>query len=193
MNEGCFDIKKARMLDSKGRIEELRPYELLKDVAGITAGMVCVDFGSGSGTFALPMAKLAGASGKVYAVDRSPEMLEHIKEKNPPSNVILVQSDVTNTGLKSGMADFCLLVSILHEVKQPDRVVSEASRLLKTKDILLVVEWKAELDSPGPPQKVRISRSHLEQMFHNSGISLTKYMEWSPNYYVAVGRKNAVG
>ncbi len=189
MHEGCFDIRKAGMLDSKGRVAEVRPLELLQDIAGVNDGMVCVDFGAGSGTFALPMAKLTGARGKVYAVDRSPDMLGHLKEKHPPVNLILVQSDVTDTGLKREMADFCLLASILHEVKQPDRVVIEASHLLKTKGSLLVMDWKAELDSPGPPQRVRISRSRLEQMFRDAGISLIKYLDWSPNYFVATGRK----
>src|SRR5271157_3483140 len=78
MSNDCFDVKKASKLDSESRINELRPHDLLKDVGGIGGGMVCVDFGSGTGTFSLPMAQLVGTEGKVYAIDKSNDMLEHI-------------------------------------------------------------------------------------------------------------------
>jgi ubiquinone/menaquinone biosynthesis C-methylase UbiE len=63
--------------------------DLLNDVAGISAGDTCIDLGSGTGTFALPMAGLVGDNGRVYAVDGSSEMLAHLKAKNPPGNLFL--------------------------------------------------------------------------------------------------------
>ena len=186
-NDGCFDIKQASKLDSEGRIKELRPYELVKDVAGVRDGMVCIDFGSGSGTFALPLASYVGDAGKIYAVDRSAEMLEHLRAKNPPPNVILVQRDVEQTGLDNGIADVCLLAFILHEVKVPDRLMAEAFRLLKPGGRVMVVEWKAELASPGPPQKVRLTRGQVEQLFKQVGLALVMYIDWSVNHYVVIG------
>ena len=58
MNDGIFDINQAHKLDNLGRIKELKPFELLQNVAGVTKSMVCIDFGSGTGTFALPLAVL---------------------------------------------------------------------------------------------------------------------------------------
>ena len=55
MGEGIFDIKQAKKLDNPDRINELKPLNLLRDLAGITNGYTCIDFGSGTGTFALPM------------------------------------------------------------------------------------------------------------------------------------------
>ena len=166
MKDGCFDVRKASKLDSEGRIRELRPYELLKDIAGVAAGMVCIDFGSGTGTFALPLASCVGNEGKVYAVDNSIEMLQHIQAKNPPPNLLLVQRDVEQTGLNSQIADLCLLSFILHEVKHPELLMAEAFRVLKQGGRVIVVEWKAELDSPGPPQSVRFARKQIEQLFN---------------------------
>ena len=113
MNEGIFNIKKAPQLDSPGRIEELRPRELLKDVAGVTEGMTCVDFGSGTGAFALPMVNLVGNEGRVYAVDNSAEMHDHLKAKPPPPNLVMIERDVQRTGLDDRIADICFMAFIL--------------------------------------------------------------------------------
>jgi ubiquinone/menaquinone biosynthesis C-methylase UbiE len=189
MSEGCFDIRQANKLDSPGRIKDLRPQELLKEMARIDFGNTCVDFGSGTGIFALPMAELVGSNGKVYAVDHSPEMLGHIRAKNPPNNLTLFHADVGSTGLDDGIADICLLAFILHEVKEPGNVVAEAFRLLKAAGRLVVVEWKADLDTPGPPRKVRISHEQITRLFTQIGLTSPRYLDWSQNHYVAIGTK----
>jgi ubiquinone/menaquinone biosynthesis C-methylase UbiE len=189
MSSHCFDVKQAAKLDSEGRLKDLRLDEFVKDVARVAEGMVCIDFGSGTGTFALPLAQYAGNSGKVYAVDNSAEMMGHIQAKKPPPNVVLVQRDVTQTGLDDQIADICLLAFILHEVKQPESLVAEAARLLKPQGRLLVVEWKAELESPGPPKSRRITREQIQQLFGQAGLSLVEYRDWSGNHYIAIGSK----
>lgn len=189
MNDGCFDVRRASKLDSEGRIKELRLDEFLKDVAMVTGGMVCIDFGSGTGTFALPLAQYAGNNGKVYAVDNSAEMLGHIRAKKPPPNLILIQRDVARTELDDQIADLCLLAFILHEVKQPDNLIAEAFRLLKPGGRLLVVEWKADLESPGPPKSRRVTRGQIEQLFGQAGLSSVQFIDWSQNHYVAIGSK----
>lgn len=189
MSSHCFDVKQAAKLDSEGRLKDLRLDEFVKDVARVTDGMVCIDFGSGTGTFALPLAQYAGNSGKVYAVDNNAEMLGHIRAKNPPPNLVLVQRDVAQTELDDQIADLCLSAFILHEVRQPDNLVAEAFRLLKPQGRLLVVEWKAELESPGPPKSRRITREQIEQLFGRAGLSLVEYLDWSINHYVAIGSK----
>jgi ubiquinone/menaquinone biosynthesis C-methylase UbiE len=82
MHDGIFDVKKAYKLDNPERVKNLKPVEILKDIAKVSDGETCVDFGSGTGVFALPMAELVGDTGRVYAVDSSPEMHEHIRAKN---------------------------------------------------------------------------------------------------------------
>jgi ubiquinone/menaquinone biosynthesis C-methylase UbiE len=191
MNEGIFDIKQANKLENTRRIRDLRPRELLRDVARIGHGNTCVDFGSGTGIFSLPMAELVGNEGKVYAIDNSLEMLAHIRAKNPPNNLKLLHADAKRTGLDSSIADLCLLAFILHEIKEPDNLISEAFRLLKSDGSLVAVEWKAEFDSPGPPRKIRISQEQIKRLFSQVGLTVVRYIDWSQNHYVALGKKVA--
>jgi ubiquinone/menaquinone biosynthesis C-methylase UbiE len=189
MNEGIFDVRRAGMLDTPGRMRELRPRELLTEVAEVRRGQTGVDFGSGTGFFALPMAEMVGESGRVYAVDNSEVMQAHIREKSLPPNLETVRADVIATGLPDGVADICLLSSILHEVKQPARLVAEAARLLKPGGRMVIVEFRADVDSPGPPRRKRIPRDRIERLFAQAGITFLSYREWSLSYYAAVGEK----
>jgi ubiquinone/menaquinone biosynthesis C-methylase UbiE len=93
------------------------------------------------------------------------------------------------TGLDNRIADLCLLSFILHEGRSPEKVIQEVFRLLKSGGEILIVEWKAELDSPGPPRTKRIPSEFLEQMLQNTGFSQFSYIDWSANSYVATGRK----
>lgn len=189
MTEGHFDPKRASLLDSEERLKELRPQQLLTDIAGITKGLTCIDLGCGTGTFSFPMVLSVGNEGIVYAVDDSDEMLEHLRAKNPPPNLRLVYGDARQTGLGSETADFCLLAYILNQVKPPDSLVAEAFRLLKPEGRVLVVEWKADRDSPGPPQSKRVASEHVERLFKQAGFSRFEYIDWSDNRYVAIGKK----
>ena len=189
MVEGHFNIKRASILDGEGRLKELRPYHLLRDVASITQGMTCIDLGCGTGAFSFPMVLCVGDEGVVYAVDDSAGMLGYIRAKNPPPNMRLVHRDASQTGLANQIADFCLLAFILHEVKQPDSFIVEAFRLLKPGGRALVVEWKADRDSPGPPRSRRLTMEHIERLFQQGGFSCFEYTNWSNNHYLATGRK----
>jgi len=105
--------------------------------------------------------------------------------------LILVHGDVSQTGLDSEIADFCLLASILHEVEQPVNLMAEAFRLLKPEGKVLVLEWKADLDSPGPPKIRRLSRENVEQLFKQADFKNFQYVDWSQNHYVTLGDKKA--
>ncbi len=192
MHEGHFDTRRAGLLDGEGRLNELRPQQLLRDVAGIAPGMTCVDLGCGTGTFSLPAAALAGETGTVYAVDDSAEMLDHPRARRPPSNLKLVHSDAGQTGLADEISDVCILAFILHEVNEASRLVAEAFRLLRPGGMVMAVEWRSELDSPGPPRKIRLSKVRIEQLLREAGFSSLEYAIWSPNHYWAKACKPMV-
>ncbi len=189
--EDYYDPKRrVRMLDSEDRARWLKVDDLISKVAGITAGMICVDLGCGTGTISLPLASAVGTKGKVYAVDTNAKVIERIKEKNPPPNLIPVLGDAGNTGLESQVADSCFMVLILHEVVQPEKIMTEAFRLLKREGKALALEWREDFDSPHPPHNERINIKEVEQLFKKAGFSRFEYINWSRSHYVATAIKN---
>src|SRR5262245_4492693 len=65
----------ADWLDRRERIEEEAP-DLALDTIGIAVGSTVADIGAGSGYFSVRLASRVGASGKVYATDIQPAMLD---------------------------------------------------------------------------------------------------------------------
>ncbi len=188
MERGHFDTRRFERLNNPGRLEELRPQALLTEVAGVSEGMTCVDLGSGTGVFAIPMAKIVGKMGSVYAVDNSRDMLDYLVSASPGTTLKVVLSDVSNTVLPSAIADLCLAAFVLHELPDPSTALKEALRLLKPGGKIVIVEWR--MDSRiGPPSDVKISLERARELLRTTGFEPGEDRNWSINHYVIVGRK----
>lgn len=179
---------RARILGSGRRADWLKVNEIIER-AGVSQGMVCVDLGCGAGTLSLPLAEKVGSTGKVYAADTNQDVLQVIKEKNPPDNLVTLQRSAADTGLDASIADCCFMILLLHEVP-PEGVLAEAYRLLKTKGKAIILEWRMDFDSPRPPLNERIDRNRMEQLLTDAGFSSFEYTEWSDSHYVMTAVKD---
>ena len=54
--------------------------DVLKEI-GIKEGQIILDFGCGAGYYTIPVAKIAGDNGKVYALDKDGNSLDELKNK----------------------------------------------------------------------------------------------------------------
>ena len=187
---GRFDTTRSQRLNNPGRLQELQPERVIREIAGVKPGMTCVDFGSGTGIFSLPMAEAVGEKGTVYAVDKSPDMLASVRNLNPPRQLKMVEADVTATGLPDSCADVCLCAFILHEVADPGHIVAEVQRVLKPGGSVIVIEWNMTVDK-GPPKSIRVSREKVEKLFKQAGLEFGEFREWSVNHSLMTGHKPA--
>lgn len=143
----------------------LNPNEVLKQLK-LRADMIAVDFGSGSGGWAIPLAKKL-EDGTVYAIDileeplsalRSAMSLEKIRNIRP------VRSNVENKNgstLPDSSIDLVLITNLLFQTEKREEVFEEARRILKSGGKVLVVDW--EEDSPQGPVEGRISEKEVKK------------------------------
>jgi ubiquinone/menaquinone biosynthesis C-methylase UbiE len=124
-------------LTYKFRDFRLPRVNILKEV-GIETGFYVLDYGCGPGSYIVPLAKLVGDSGKVYALDMRPLALEAVRKltsKKGITNVQTIHSDC-KTGLPPNSIDVVLLYDILHDLNNVSDVLTELHRILKPKGIL---------------------------------------------------------
>jgi len=111
--------------------------DILKEV-GIKQGFHVLDFGCGPGSYIVPLAKLVGESGKVYALDIHPLAIRKVKDiasKKRLTNVETILSDC-QTGLPDNTLDAVILYDAFHHLSDPDMVLKELYRVLKPDGIL---------------------------------------------------------
>ena len=116
----------------------IRPRKnVLKD-AGIKPGSHVLDFGCGPGGYILPLAKILGKSGKIYALDVNPQAIDSVKAlvaRKGLANVETIISDCA-TGLPDASIDVILLYDVFHTFSAPGTILAELKRVLNPKGIL---------------------------------------------------------
>ena len=134
-------------LTYKFRDFRLPRMNILKEV-GIRPGFHVLDYGCGPGSYIMPLAELVGESGRIYALDVRPlaiQAVQKIATKYRLTNVQTILSDC-QTGLKPTSVDVVLLYDILHDLDDPNGVLEELHRVLKSKGILSVTDHHMKQD-----------------------------------------------
>ncbi len=181
-----FDPQHIEKLLNAERVKDINPKELLAST-GLKPGQVFADVGCGPGFFTLPGAELVGAGGRVYAIDTQQEMLDALKNRNPPPCVYIVRSEEETIPLKDAEADFVLLAYVLHEAQDQTAFLKEIMRILKVGGRLLVIDWKKLKEEKGPPVEERLTEEQTEGFLKKAGFvnSLTSSLNQSHYKIVA--------
>jgi SAM-dependent methyltransferase len=145
-----FDPARAKILDDPARFEYVAPEALLALLEIPPAGTL-IDFGTGTGLYALEIARRR-PDVRVLALDEQPPMLAHVRDaiaRSALDNVEAVSSDAI-AALNNG-ADRVLALNVLHELG--DRALGEVRSLLAPGGKAVFVDWNAEVERPvGPPR-----------------------------------------
>ena len=157
---GVISPKKARILNDPRRLENQVSQQDLERLLKLRGDEDLLDLGSGTGFYTDRMAALT--TGTVYAVDLRPEMLEHHRERGVPSNVHLLQGDITALSLEPGSIDVACSIATWHEVG--DRFdVRGLLEALRPQGRLVVIDWRKDPESfdDGPPGDVRWAKEEV--------------------------------
>jgi len=131
-----------------GGSELLDANNILNENLALAPGSIVADLGAGGAAyFTIQAAKLVGDQGQVYAVDVVKNVLSSIDSKAQMSGLYNIKTIWSNleifgaTKIPAETIDCALLVSVLFQSKQQEKIIAEATRLLKSGGKLLVVDW----------------------------------------------------
>lgn len=164
-----FDPAKIDRLMSKEREKELDPEGLLR-LCGLKEDDIFADIGSGPGFFSIPASRIVGPYGVVFAIDTQEKMLLHLRDADPPQNIVLIKSEEESIPLADGEADFCLVAFVLHEAADAAVFLKEVKRILRPEGTLLVIDWVKKAEEKGPPLKERIDVADAASLLAKAGF-----------------------
>lgn len=181
-----FDPQKKDMLVSPERLVRWKPTQLLP-LAGLQTDQSALDLGCGPGFWTLPMAEIVGKSGRIIALDASPEMLQSLAAKSPPAHVHLMQGELPAISLPDASVDFIWAAFVFHEVTSPALLAKEARRALRPGSRLAVLEWRTDaVAAIGPPRQHRLSPEQMHSCLRLAGFDEFHQIWQDDDTYLAV-------
>jgi len=182
----------ADWLERPGRDEEQRPDEIVRKM-GLRDGDVVADLGAGTGYFTRRLAKAVAPSGRVYAVDIQPEMIDLLKrnvEKAGLTNVVPVLGAGDDPKLPTDALDWILLVDVYHELQQPKAVLARMREALKPTGRIALVEYRLEgTTALHIREEHRMSPKQVLAEWEPAGFRLVKRHEFLPTQHFFVFEK----
>jgi ubiquinone/menaquinone biosynthesis C-methylase UbiE len=181
----------ADWLERSEREKEEAPTAAI-DALGIQKGMNVADIGAGTGYFSFRLARRVGPTGRVYANDIQPEMLDRIREKAQAENVTNIETVLggeADPKLPPGKIDVVIMVDVYHELSQPQEMLHRIRASLKPDGRLILLEYRKE--DPAIPIRPdhKMSISEVKAEVEAEGFKLDKVLETLPRQHIFFFKK----
>ena len=169
------------------REKEERCPELLKALH-LKEGDVVADVGCGNGFYTFRIAPLVGTTGRVYATDIQPEMLEMLKAEGKKfekvANVTPVLGTVVDPKLPAASIDLAFLVDVYHEFDHPVEMLAALKKCLKPAGRIVLVEFR--LEDPDVPIKLlhKMSKAQMKKELAANGFEAVEEYDGLPWQHV---------
>ena len=176
----------ADWLERAERDDEEAP-DVALSVLKIAKGSSVADIGAGSGYITERLAARVGPTGRVFANDVRPQMLELLARRLARKkilNVTLVQGDIDDPKLGDASVD--------HEFSRPQAMLRKLREALKPGGRMVLLEYRKE--DPAipirPEHKMSIAEAKLE--VEAEGFRLSKVDESLPRQHILIFTAKAV-
>ncbi|HEY7292125.1 MAG TPA: class I SAM-dependent methyltransferase [Vicinamibacterales bacterium] len=177
----------ADWLERGERIDEEAPDDALK-VLEIQKGASVADIGAGSGYMTIRLSARVGPSGRVFANDVQPQMLEMLRrrvEAQHLTNVTIVQGTIDDPRIPETV-DLALMVDVYHELSRPQAMLQPLRASLKPGGRLVLLEYRKE--DPAipirPEHKMSVREAKLE--VEAEGFTLATVNESLPRQHILI-------
>lgn len=152
-------------------------------------GDFIADFGAGHGFFTIPMARIVGGDGKVFAIDIQKDTLDVVRARAKLDHLLNIEyiwADLDEEGgsrLKNEFIDFVLVSNVLFQAENKAAYIKEARRILRTGGRLAIIEWDETPTPLGPPIGFRVKKESAIELAQSAGFSLEKEFEAGSHHY----------
>jgi ubiquinone/menaquinone biosynthesis C-methylase UbiE len=155
----------------------------------IPQGASVADIGAGSGYITLLLSAAVGPTGRVFANDLQPQMIEILRRRlasQNVKNVTLVQGSIDDPNLPPASVDLALMVDVYHELARPQAMLQKLRTALKPGGRLALLEYRKE--DPAIPIKFehKMSIQEAKVELEAEGFKLSKVDESLPRQHILI-------
>jgi SAM-dependent methyltransferase len=173
----------------RGEREEEEAPDVALDVLKIPKGAAVADIGAGSGYITVRLAARVGPSGRVFANDVQPQMLNMLARRLSNSkitNVTLIEGTLDDPKLPPAAVDLALMVDVYHELSQPQAMLRHLRESLKPGGRLVLLEYRKEDPTVPikPEHKMSVAEAKME--VEAEGFTLQKVDESLPRQHILI-------
>jgi ubiquinone/menaquinone biosynthesis C-methylase UbiE len=131
----------------------------------VKPGMRALDAGCAMGFFSLPMARIAGTSGRVVCVDLQEKMINSLKRRATRAGLVgRMEFRVCSPGSLmiddlAGSIDFALAFAVVHETPDPGKFFAEIGNALRKGGHLLLAEPAGHVSADAFQKTLSLARN----------------------------------
>jgi ubiquinone/menaquinone biosynthesis C-methylase UbiE len=152
-------------------------------LAGLRAGMVVLDIGSGPGALAAQYAAMVGEAGVVYALD------PHVAPHWPAPNLVHLAQDATLGIIVPSTPDVIFLTDTLHHAADPAAILAHVRAVCGPASRVLIAEYDpAEAGLVGAKPARRMRRETLLALLAVAGFSHGGIIAAPDEHYALLAR-----
>ncbi|HYB94516.1 MAG TPA: methyltransferase domain-containing protein [Vicinamibacterales bacterium] len=180
----------AGWLERVEREDEEAPSKALA-LLDLKPGMVVADIGAGSGYYTARIAKLVGPSGKVFATDIQPGMIQLLDRRirqEGLTNVTTILGGHDDPHLPPNSIDLALMVDVYHELQQPQFFLQQLKYALKPNGRLVLLEFRKEDPSIPILEVHKMSVAEVRAEMEAEGYEIERVIEGLPWQHLIVIR-----
>lgn len=161
----------------------------------LQSGSKVADLGSGSGFYALSLARAVGDRGRVYAVEIQKNLLETLRNEALKKNLTNLDiiwgnlEEIGGTKIKDEFLDAVVVANVFFQVLEKKTLVKEIYRILKRGGRALIIDWTDSFGGLGPVSEAIFSDSSAREMFEQGGFKFERRINAGEHHYGLIFKK----
>ncbi len=166
--------------------------EKVVDYLPIKKGDSVADIGAGTGYFTVPLAKKAGESGKIYAVDVEKRMLDLIKaraEKEKLQNIVEILAKPHDPLLPRSSIDLIFICNTYFNFENKGQYLATLKNVLKKDGRVAIIEHQLNSKHDKPPLHKRTAKEKVLEEFLKAGFKVEADFYFLPYQYFLIFSK----
>jgi SAM-dependent methyltransferase len=173
----------------RGEREDEEAPEVALNALKIPKGASVADIGAGSGFVTVKLSKRVGPTGRVFANDIQPQMLQMLEKRlarEKIANVTLVQGTVDDPKMPPASVDLELMIDVYHELSQPQAMLRHLREALKPGGRLVLLEYSKEDPTVPINPEHKMSVAEVKMELEAEGFTLSKVDEALPRQHILI-------